>query len=146
MRRRVAGALPGLRRDVDLALWRRVAGRPRRKGETGAESPHPSTAASAPGFQGSDANAGSSLGNPRPPGGGDVASLGEEYAVIVRAYMHLDDLRVQAPDGEGGLPGAAGGHFDDDDEEDDDDDGDDSRSSNEGGSGDSDATEDMSIR
>lgn len=138
--------MPGLRRDVDLALWRLVAGRPRRKGETGAESPRPSMAASAPGFHGSDANASSSLGNQRPLGGGDVASLGEEYAAIVRAYMHLDDLRVQAPDGDGGLPGAAGGHFDDDDEEDDDDDGDDCRSSKEESSGDSDATEDMSIR
>jgi len=48
---------------------------------------------------------------------------------------------TQAPAGPGGLPGAAGGHFDEDDEEDEED-----EDSNSSGSGDSDATEDMSFR
>ena len=58
----------------------------------------------------------------------------------------------QAPAGQGRLPGAAGGHFDEDDEDEDDDEAanEDSRSSggsgSEDGSGDSDATEDMSFR
>lgn len=162
MRRRVAGALPGLRRDVDKALWRLVAGRAR-----------PPEAAAAPATL-------------RPLGGHCDAALGGAYAAIVRAYMHLDDLRVQvrhprpgwkslsfssqgplkgkgvafifltnhpmrraqAPAGQGGLPGAAGGHFDEDEEEEEGDE--DSQSScsdgSEDGSGDSDATEDMSFR
>ena len=145
MRRRVSGALPGLRRDVDKALWRLVAGRTRQKGEAegvGGILLRSSTAVAnnghEPGFEGSNAH------GRRPLGGGTCAFVGEEYAAIVRAYMHLDDLRVQAPEGEGGLMSAAAGHFDDDDEDDEDEDDDDSES--EDGSGDSDATEDMSIR
>jgi hypothetical protein len=83
LRRRVAGALPGLRRDVDKALWRLVAGR------TPPTAAAP-TAASADRLRPMAAAAAVSR-----PLGGLSAHVGDEYAAIVRAYLHLDDLRVQ---------------------------------------------------